>query len=340
MNLKEIVARNLRLDERPRAFVISVSGGGDSTVLAHLMRDLSKEYPIALHLLHLNFQLRGEESKGDEKFVRQMAKRLQIPLTVKRVTIRGSSAIQERARELRLKSAKTVQPDWELLEAHQLDDQMETFFLRLFRGAGPLGLSGMKPSVWREGRRVFRPLLEVSKRQLRFYAKQSHIQFREDSSNRKSTYDRNWIRLKLLPLIEKRFRSARVSLSRALQILSEQSEVNAEAFEGDLDKIIQSKNPLILNWRSLKELSSPRANDFLYLFFKRHLNTQVHRRHIVELTKAIQDNVSFSFNAPKKIVVKGRRESGTVKSPELRFYQATSKGLNPLGVTISDSTLY
>jgi tRNA(Ile)-lysidine synthase len=340
MDLEAIVSRDLNLSEGvSRSFVVSVSGGMDSMILLNIMKNLSLKYPLDLHIFHTNFQLRGAESKRDEDFVRTAAKQYGISMTVKKVSLKKESAIQEQARKLRIAEAKSVKPRWEWIEAHHLNDQIETFLFKLFRGAGPRSLSGIRRQLMREGRSVWRPLLEISKSQLKNYAKKNKISWIEDSSNLTTKYDRNWIRLCLLPMIEERFPNAQEAMHRLMKLLALDEESKNQSFQNSQDEIVRSHQPLIWAWPAIKKLPKAQAQDFIHTFFRRHLKVELSQRHTVDLTKALERDVNFSFNAPKKILVRGKRQSAKVKFPQICFYQVSTKGLAPMCLEARDQIL-
>ena len=182
--------------------LLTVSGGVDSVVMAHLFAEAGYECAVA----HCNFQLRGGESDADEVFVRSLAGSLEMPVHVKRFDVEQEmeeqgSSVQMAARDLRY--------DWfeelagqhgfdSIATAHNMNDSVETFFLNLSRGTGIRGLTGI-PS--RNGK-VIRPLLFASREDIEEYARSHHIAFREDSSNRETKYQRNKIRHDVIPSLE------------------------------------------------------------------------------------------------------------------------------------------
>lgn len=184
---------------------LACSGGLDSVVLAHLL----SESKINFTILHCNFQLRGEESNRDEIFVKELATQLNVPLLVKQfdtiseIEIR-KQGVQETARNLRyewfnevIKSDRSTTKKW-LLTAHHADDQVETMMIQLFRGTGIAGLQGMKV----KSGNIVRPLLFAQRKQLTDYATQHQLSWVEDSSNASINYTRNFIRHKVIPVIE------------------------------------------------------------------------------------------------------------------------------------------
>jgi tRNA(Ile)-lysidine synthase len=172
---------------------VACSGGLDSVVLAHLLNNTSKK----IGLLHANFQLRGQDSEKDEQFVVTLAKRLNIPVEVKRFQITQNKNTQLQARDFRYKWFQAIaeRDDACIALGHHLDDQIETFFLQLERGAGWSGMRAM-PRI----NGVFiRPLLHLEKQELANLAIANGWSWREDASNEKTDYRRNYWRLKLLP---------------------------------------------------------------------------------------------------------------------------------------------
>lgn len=189
----------------PGSIVLAVSGGVDSMVLleaAHAVAELKFESQ-RLIVAHVNHSLRGRESQGDERLVRERAKALGLAFRSRRLKWKeGERASQEacrRKREAFLASLMPADND-RLLFAHHLDDQAETVLFRLIRGTGLRGLKGMRQV---SGKKL-RPFLALRKSQLLAYAESCGLLWREDSSNAGLKYERNWIRRKLLPLVEER----------------------------------------------------------------------------------------------------------------------------------------
>ena len=188
---------------------IALSGGADSVALTSLMRDLA---PVAgftvAGVVHLNHQLR-EVATDDERFCRELATSWSLPIEVGHADVKERSrcdriSIEEAGHRARYeffdRARVALGADW-VATAHTRHDQAETFLMRLVRGAGPAGLSGIHP---RSGY-VIRPLLDVPRGELRTYLAQRGQTFREDESNADVEVTRNRIRHELIPLLEARF---------------------------------------------------------------------------------------------------------------------------------------
>lgn len=188
-------------------FLLAVSGGVDSVVLAHLMHAIDANCTIA----HVNFQLRGAESERDEQFVRKLGEQLGFPVLVhafetEQYASTYKMGIQEAAREIRYAWFESIiqtleQPAF-LLTAHHADDQVETVLMQLCRGTGLHGLTGIAP-FREDALALARPLLAFTKEEIKAYAQVHQLQFVEDSSNAKDDYTRNLIRHQVLTTVTK-----------------------------------------------------------------------------------------------------------------------------------------
>ncbi len=186
-----------------KKLALACSGGIDSMVLA----DVLISYGFKFDLIHCNFQLRGEASTLDEELVHSFAKKNKLKFFVQRYDTpksarENNTSIEVEARNLRYKffDERIKQENLDLvLLAHHRHDQAETIFMRLIKGAGIIGLSGIKEL---RDQCYFRPFLKISKDAILAYSKENNIQYREDKSNNETIYQRNKIRNQILPLIE------------------------------------------------------------------------------------------------------------------------------------------
>ncbi len=209
--------------------IVAVSGGVDSIVLLDILNELKNQLKIELIVAHFNHKLRGAESDEDEEFVRRFASNLGLEFYVrsedtKEYCKRNKISIQEGARELRynfFETLRLLKGFDKIATAHNANDNAETVLLNLFRGSGVNGLAGIQV---KRGN-IIRPLLFATRDEIEAYANEKGLQSRIDSSNLKTSYRRNYIRLKLLPLISENINPSIVeTLNRAAQIFSELSE--------------------------------------------------------------------------------------------------------------------
>ena len=190
--------------------VVGVSGGPDSVVLLYLLLALSKDLKITLHIAHLDHMLRKDSCK-DREFVEGLAKKLSISCTCAKInvkTISKKGSLEEIARDARLsfffKVAKEIKAV-KIALGHNLDDQAETVLMRIIRGTGLYGLSGILPKRVISGNTIIRPLIEVRRKEIEGFLNKRRIKPRIDSSNAQDVYFRNRIRKDLLPYLEKKY---------------------------------------------------------------------------------------------------------------------------------------
>lgn len=187
--------------------VVAFSGGADSMALLDILTHLP-DFPLQIIIAHLNHCLRGDESAGDELFVRGVAEKYALPLEISSVDVgaaadRHGLSLEEAGRNARRAffleivektSAKAV------ILGHHRDDQSETVLLRLIRGAAGSGLAGMQPRT--PGGVFLRPLLCLCRAEIENYLRKGSLPWRDDSSNADPRFLRNRIRHELLPLLK------------------------------------------------------------------------------------------------------------------------------------------
>ena len=219
--------------------ILALSGGIDSMVLADLLLKAKVEFVAA----HCNFHLRGHESDGDDWFVRKFAENRGIQCFVKHFETEKYAAnhgisIEMAARDLRYAWFEQLRQQLgydKIAVAHHADDQAETFFINLLRGAGLNGLKGMKP----QNGIIIRPLLWASREQIRKYAAENHIVWREDHTNVESVYLRNRIRNQLLPVFDDLQPKARQGLYKSLEHLASENELYRALLKEKLAQIVE-----------------------------------------------------------------------------------------------------
>ncbi len=183
-------------------FLIAISGGIDSVVLTHLLQTQG----FAIGLAHFNYKLRSHESEQDEHFVKQLAAHSNLTLhlntaNTKELASQQQKGIQEIARALRYnwfqELAKSTPYDW-IVTGHHINDSVETSLLNLTKGTGLRGLKGIPPI----NQNIIRPLIHCTKDEIKAYAKANQLAHREDATNEKAEYQRNLIRLNVIPQLK------------------------------------------------------------------------------------------------------------------------------------------
>ncbi len=221
--------------------LVGFSGGADSTALLILLLPL-REKGLRLEAVHVNHGLRGRESEEDQAFAEAFCREREIPLHAFRLNL-GERRDEDAARQARYECfrdcvKKTGIPH--LVLAHQMEDQAETFLMRLLRGAGPEGLGCMRPREEREGYVIYRPLLKISGGELRQALTAGGIPWREDGSNAGDDYFRNRIRHSLLPEMERLSPGAGARIARTAELIGAENEASLartdrvlESFSGE-----------------------------------------------------------------------------------------------------------
>ncbi len=185
--------------------VLALSGGADSSALLDILLKLP-DYCLTITVVHLNHCLRGTESDGDEEFCRTQAARYGLPFVCRSCDVTSLAAerkltLEDAGRQARIAFFDEVsakQAGATVVLAHHADDQAETFLMRMLRGAGMTGLSGME---YRNGRGYVRPLLDITRCEIEQYLRHNGLAWREDASNSDTAFLRNRIRHELLPCL-------------------------------------------------------------------------------------------------------------------------------------------
>ena len=246
-----------------KKLLIAASGGIDSTVCIHLLRNLN----FNISLAHCNFNLRKEDSDLDEFFVKEEAQTLAIPYFVKSfdtITYANTNkiSVQLAARELRYEWFEVLiaQNDFDhLITAHHLDDSLETFLINLTRGTGLDGLTGI-PAI---NDKIIRPLLPFTRKEIEAYAKKNNLAWREDSSNLQTKYLRNKLRHDLIPILKDLNQNFMNTFARTLDNLRGSEQIIKDRIESISDEIEESQSDIRqFDISKIKKLSNPKA----YLF--------------------------------------------------------------------------
>jgi len=254
------ISRNSMLDEGDRVLV-AVSGGVDSVVLLDVLCQLAPIYKLELFLSHLDHQLRGEDSRGDARFVSQLASRLGIELVSESVDVSAIArnkklGIEEAARMVRLRFLRETAIDLKsdkIAVGHTANDLAETILFNLIRGSGLTGIGGIKPVSLP----FIRPLIDVTRDEIVSYANQKGIAWRYDRSNADTRFTRNLIRHQIIPVLEGLNPRFVIAMSRTAEIVRDQNQALHDLVDPLLqDAIIEeSKHSICLNRNYLKSCS-------------------------------------------------------------------------------------
>ena len=216
----------------------AVSGGADSVAMLHVLLELQEHDELTVvGVAHFNHQLRGAEADGDEQFCSNLAASLGLPFERSTADVRAMAreerrSVEDAARRARYaflgEAAARLGADG-VAVAHTLDDQAETFLLRLVRGSGTRGLAGIRPKAGL----IIRPLIDIRRSDLREYAAAQGLAFREDASNADVAIPRNRVRHELIPYLEEKFSPGIVEVlaREAASAREDEETLQAEAID-------------------------------------------------------------------------------------------------------------
>ncbi len=277
--MTERIGREMEAFGLPEGSVVTValSGGADSVALLHLLSRLPARR-FQLEAAHINHNLRGEEALRDQHFCEALCAEWKIPLQVfsgdaAALAAERGMSLEEGARALRYGFLAPL-ADGErrfVATAHHREDQLETFFINLYRGSGSGGLSGMKP---RRGG-YLHPMLAIEKREILQYAAEQGLSFMEDATNRDTAYLRNFLRHQVIPLLNEREEGCfSAGLAAAMECLRAEDEALlqwADSVSGDMAE----------EWGALPDAVLKRVLD-------RHYGAPLDRLHFKEIAALIR----------------------------------------------------
>jgi tRNA(Ile)-lysidine synthase len=253
-----------------RQLLVGFSGGLDSTVLLHrLMLWREREPDVLIRAIHIHH---GLSAYADEwvAHCEAICKAWRIPLLVERVRLVDEGlGVEAQARKARYVAfAQSLQPDEALVTAQHLDDQCETFLLALKRGSGPAGLSAMPERAPFAGTQLLRPLLGETRASLERWAQEYQLRWIEDESNQDDSYDRNFLRLRILPTLSQRWPHFSEATARSARVCAEQETLLDELLSEQLAGMISADGALSI--APLEAMSAVRRAALLRRWLAEH----------------------------------------------------------------------
>jgi len=281
-----------RLGKRRTA--LAISGGVDSMVLLHIIGNNIDRFACELSVVHVDHGLQVE-SRSWSDAVHEASRAHGIPCTTYRVDVPREGNLENQARRSRY-IALTVGHE-AIVTAHHMDDQAETMMMKMMRGSGTKGLSGMPEygPCWIDGSVLHcRPMLAISREEIVGYARVCGIGHVEDPSNGDSSYDRNWLRNEIFPAIRSRKPDAVANMARTAAIMSEAVELSSALAEIDLAAV--SRGDGTLDWPSLVRLGRTRAKNLIIHLVRSRTGNGCGTHHIEEFTDGLMSANSDSRN--------------------------------------------
>lgn len=270
-----------------RSILVAFSGGLDSTVLLHKLvcwRDRSPG--VALRAIHIHHGL-SANADAWVTHCTQICAQWGVPLEVARVTLADNGlGVEARAREARYAAFRAaLLPGEVLVTAQHLDDQCETLLLALKRGSGPAGLSAMAVASDFAGSKLLRPLLAEKRQDLERWAVMHQLQWIEDESNQDDTYDRNFLRLRVLPLLSQRWPHFAEAAARSAALCGEQEQLLDELLAHELNTLMGDAGQLAIE--PLINVSEPRRAALLRRWLAQHHATMPSRAMLERLWQEV-----------------------------------------------------
>ncbi|WP_366939890.1 tRNA lysidine(34) synthetase TilS [uncultured Gilliamella sp.] len=248
-----------------QSLLVAYSGGVDSTVLLHALTQLKQQQrpDLQLSAIYIHHGL-SQNADSWARHCQQQCQIWQVPLIIEKVRLDPMAGnIEQQARNARYQAIyRHLKSDQMLCTAQHLDDQCETFLLALKRGSGPAGLSAMPV----ESNRHLRPLLTISRQQIEAYANWHQLTWIEDESNQDDHYDRNFLRLKVLPLINQRWPQFSQMVARSASLCQQQEALINELLDNDFHQLLTTQGQLRLS--PLINYSEYKRNAILRMWFR------------------------------------------------------------------------
>ncbi|WP_276503715.1 tRNA lysidine(34) synthetase TilS [Terrimonas pollutisoli] len=283
--------------------LLAVSGGIDSVVLCELCKQAGYEFGIA----HCNFQLRGEDSERDERFVGGLAAKYGVNFHVikfdtKDIAKERRVSTQEAARGLRYEWFEKIRAEKGyqfILTAHHADDNIETVLMNFFRGTGIKGIRGIEP----KHEHIVRPLLFARRKDLEGFLKESNLAFVQDYTNQHDDYTRNYFRNQLIPLIEKSFPGVNENMIANISRFREVEQLYQQAVAVHKKKLVeQEANEIHLPVLKLKK--TPSLHSVLYEIIKEYGFTA---HQLPDIMNLLDSDSGKYVQSPSHRIIKNRQ---------------------------------
>jgi tRNA(Ile)-lysidine synthase len=294
---------------------VAVSGGADSVCLLHVLFELAPRWNLHLHVLHLDHQLRGEESSQDARFAEELARKLGLPFSLGRVDVaalareRGENLEQVARNERRRFFLEFLQSRGahRIALGHTRSDQAETVLFRFLRGSGTAGLAGIRP-VTEDG--FVRPLLGIDRAAIEQFLRERNIVWREDSSNTSLDFARNRIRRELLPMLARGWNPA---IAETLAHTADWALEEERYWEQEIDRLAAEhftvKPPAVfLRGDTLGRLPPAAARRLV--------------RRAIEMVKGDLRGIDFSHVSAVLELAAQKEGDGRLQAPEVDVYRS------------------
>lgn len=284
--------------------VIAVSGGADSMMLLHWFSEHRDRFTQQFRVVHVNHNIQAQSAEWAD-FVARVCEQYHMPCEIINVSLDGyGNNLESAARKARYHALCNVGADTVIL-GHHGNDQVENFFLRVFRGSGVRGLKSMTlvTDCWYDDKiTLVRPLLEVTRRQILDYTDHHNVPFIQDPSNANNDFDRNFIRNKLWPVVEQRFDIADINTLRTIQHLGEAWQLVSDLADIDLDTVTLADGSM--SWVDMQEIGYLRLKNLILRLLDIHGVYGFSIHHVEQFARGI---VAANINSKNELSLRGFR---------------------------------
>ena len=293
--IKKFLVENIK-DLNKKTLAVAYSGGIDSQTALHIIYKLKKELGFNLIIVHINYNLRGSESKEDESFARNIAKKYNLKIYIKEIK-EGSynkKNIQNEARKDRYNFFEELYKknifDY-LIIAHNKDDFAETIIYRMIKGAGADIYNCLK----KKNNYILRPMLDFYRTDIENYAKENNLKYREDSSNKKNKYARNKIRNLIIPLLETINKKSKDNIIKFSKRIYLENAFLRKKINNIYRKNLINKN--VINIENIKNLNKIFMSRIIIKFLSESAKNEIeiNEKRILEIIKIIKSKKSNSI---------------------------------------------
>lgn len=322
------------IDIKGRKVLLGFSGGPDSTLLLHYLLYAREEFGTELRIMHLNHRER-EEADNEERAVADICSSHRIECSLYREDVYSSEActklgFERAARELRLhylkKDADEYSCDY-IMTGHNLTDRVETMLINLERGTGLRGLISMRPV---SGRFV-KPLLFLTKNEIRSFLNDSSITFIEDETNNDQSLGRNRIRHNIIPVLESHMKNGLYSIERSINLLDDTEAVLREQMESLIEGIARYSSDIVIDIDKLRQYQGRTRRTLLYYMLQGHYRVNFamieQLENMVQSEKPNSDKVFGAFRAVRSY-------------NKLIITKSKGRDSNDRRIELSDSAMY
>lgn len=314
MNIKDKIygaIEDYKMFQGTKKILVGISGGADSVCLLHFLNNCSKTHNIKIFALHINHCIRAGEADRDENFVRNFCKDIDVSfylekVDIPKISLETKTGMEECGRNIRYQifNSMAEKIDAKIATAHTLSDSIETVFLNMARGCSITGICGI-PAV-RD--KIIRPLIYLSRDEIESYCREYGLEYVYDSSNGCKDYNRNRIRLDVVPALKRINLSFEKCFKRFLGSMSEDKNYLENVCNEEYKKTIILNEKYKYNIRSIRGLPCSIKSRVIYKILENVSNKKdLEYKHIDLLSEMISNNKSgcITLHSNIQICIKG-----------------------------------